>query len=86
MAKCVIFQGTASVSGAAESCDVNQETTPPLSSALGLYVASSTAGMLLKETVSSREIKVTEKVAFNRGSSQQGKALRAAVGCNISFR
>jgi len=38
---------------------------------------SVTTGMLLRLTVLAREIIVTEKVALSRGSSQQGKALRA---------
>ena len=39
--------------------------------------------MLLKLTVSTREIIVIANVAFNRGSSQQGNARRAAVGCFV---
>ena len=35
--------------------------------------------MLLRLTVLARDIMVTEKVALSRGSSQQGKALRAEV-------
>ena len=35
--------------------------------------------MLLRLTVFAREIMVTVKVALSRGSSQQGKALRAEV-------
>ena len=38
---------------------------------------SDTTGMLLRLTVLVREIIVTENVALSRGSSQQGKALRA---------
>jgi hypothetical protein len=41
---------------------------------------SRAAGMLLKLTVSLREISVIPKVALSSGSSQQGKALLAAVG------
>ena len=41
---------------------------------------SDTTGMLLRLTVLAREIIVTENVALSRGSSQQGKALRAYVG------
>jgi len=37
--------------------------------------------MLLRLTVLAREIIVTEKVALSKGSSQQGKALRAEVAC-----
>ena len=40
---------------------------------------SDTTGILLRLTVLTREIIVTEKVAFSRGSSQQGKALLALV-------
>lgn len=36
--------------------------------------------MLLRLTVSAREMRVMLKVAFSAGSSQQGKARRAAVG------
>ena len=35
--------------------------------------------MLLRFTVLARDIMVMEKVAFSRGSSQQGKALLAEV-------
>lgn len=42
--------------------------------------SSEVVGMLLRLVVPTREIKVTPKVALSRGSSQQGKARRAAVG------
>lgn len=80
MSNFVIFQGAVLVSGATANFSVNQDTTPSVSSAFWLYWVSETAGMLLKATVFSRETNVTAKVAFNNGSSQQGKALRAAVG------
>lgn len=38
-------------------------------------------GILFKLTVFFREIMVTANVAFVAGSSQQGKARLAAVGC-----
>ena len=43
-------------------------------------MSSEIAGMLLKLTVSARDIKVMAKVALRSGSSQQGKARLAAVG------
>ena len=46
----------------------------------GGYGSSEAMGMLLMFTVSFREIIVMAKVALNPGSSQQGKARRAAVG------
>jgi hypothetical protein len=45
-----------------------------------LQTISEAIDMLLKLTVSARDIIVMAKVAFNRGSSQQGNARRAAVG------
>ena len=42
--------------------------------------------MLLRLTVSVRETRDTLKVAFNAGSSQQGKARRATVGCHVAVR
>lgn len=47
---------------------------------LGSKTFSEIEGMLLKFTVSLRETMVTAKVALSAGSSQQGKARRAAVG------
>jgi len=41
------------------------------------YIFSDSTGILLRLTVFVPEIIVTEKVALSRGSSQQGKALRA---------
>jgi hypothetical protein len=41
---------------------------------------SKRAGILLRLTVSAREINVMAKLAFKRGSSQQGNARLAAVG------
>ena len=46
----------------------------------GSRTSSEVAGMLLRLTVSAREIIDTENVAFKRGSSQQGKPRLAAVG------
>src|SRR5216683_5271460 len=40
------------------------------------------AGMLERLTVPLRDTSVTEKVALRRGSSQQGRARRASVGCD----
>ncbi len=48
----------------------------------GLYTSSEMAGMLLRFTELTRETRVTAKVALRRGSSQQGNALLAAVGCS----
>lgn len=45
-----------------------------------VYTSSEIAGILLRLTVSARDIMVTEKVALSKGSSQQGNARRAAVG------
>src|SRR6266702_2439817 len=42
--------------------------------------ASESAGMLERLTVPLRDMSVTEKVPFRRGSSQQGRARRASVG------
>jgi hypothetical protein len=51
---------------------------------LGSRTPSKMAGMLLRLTVSAREIIDMANVAFKRGSSQQGKARLAAVGCVIT--
>lgn len=45
----------------------------------GSYSFSDDTGMLLKLTVSAREIMVIANVALSRGSSQQGNARLAAV-------
>jgi len=42
---------------------------------------SETTGILLRLTVSAREMRVMSYVAFRAGSSQQGKAFLAVVGC-----
>lgn len=44
------------------------------------------AGMFDRLTVPAREIMVTAKVALRRGSSQQGIALRANVGCKVYYK
>jgi len=43
---------------------------------------SETMGILLRLTVSVREIRVMSYVALRAGSSQPGKAFLAAVGCD----
>lgn len=48
-------------------------------------ISSETAGILLRLTVSARDINVTANVALRRGSSQQGKARRAEVGCVLWY-
>lgn len=55
--------------------EISGETT--VLSSMG---SSESTDMLLKLTVSARDIIVMEYVAFRRGSSQQGKVRRAAVG------
>ena len=57
----------------------------PIEPPFGSRISSVMTGMLLRLTVSTREIKEILKVAFNRGSSQQGKARRAAVGWRFSL-
>jgi hypothetical protein len=46
----------------------------------GLHNSSDRFEELLKLTVSARETRVIANVAFSSGSSQHGKALRAAMG------
>jgi hypothetical protein len=46
----------------------------------GVKFSSEMAGMLLRLTVSARDMRVMAKVALSRGSSQQGNARRAEVG------
>ena len=52
-----------------------------MSAELGSKEVSEMAGILLRLTVSLREIIVIAKVALRRGSSQHGNARLAAVGC-----
>lgn len=60
--------------------NLSRSFKPVSFTALGSITFSEIAGMLLKLTVLSREIKVTAKVALRRGSSQEGNALLADVG------
>ena len=54
---------------------------PAISGDLESKGSSEIAGILLKLTVSLREIIVIPKVALNKGSSQHGNKRLAAVGC-----
>jgi hypothetical protein len=63
-----------------ENCCAKDDTSVLESSVdLGSYSFSDDTGMLLKFTVSAREIKVIANVALSSGSSQQGNARLAAV-------
>jgi len=46
----------------------------------GVIISSEMADMLLRLTVSARDMSETAKVALSKGSSQQGNARRAEVG------
>jgi len=79
--KCVTFHSVFSGTPWTLSTLKRVCTNPSSANAIELHAFSDLTGMFERLTVSARETSIMLYVALKSGSSQQGKARRAIVGC-----